>query len=92
MSTDGLPLAGTPTAEAHAGAAHATNGQAGGRLLGETDRVRVRVRVREIRLAPGERLPAHRHVPDYFWTAATAGSRPPAYGRWGSSARWRTRL
>ncbi|MER6312475.1 hypothetical protein ABT237_01705 [Streptomyces sp. NPDC001581] len=86
MSTDGLPLAGTLTAEAHAGwspelraefAAHAYNGQAGGRLLGETDRVRVRVR--DIRLAPGERPSAHRHVLDCFWTAVTAGARPPAH-------------
>lgn len=32
-----------------------------------------RVRVWEIRLAPGERWHAHRHVLDYFWTAVTAG-------------------
>ncbi|MFD3946721.1 hypothetical protein [Streptomyces sp. NPDC058579] len=78
MSTDGLPLAGTLTAEGHAGwppelraefAANAYNGHVGGRLLSETDRVRIW----EIRLAPGERLPAHRHVLDYFWTAVTAG-------------------
>jgi hypothetical protein len=24
-------------------------------------------------LAPGERLPAHKHVLDYFWTVLTAG-------------------
>ena len=28
----------------------------------------------EIRLAPGERWHAHRHVLDYFWTAVNAGS------------------
>jgi mannose-6-phosphate isomerase-like protein (cupin superfamily) len=38
-------------------------------LLSETDRVRVwRVHVR-----PGERLPFHRHVLDYFWCAVTSG-------------------
>jgi oxalate decarboxylase/phosphoglucose isomerase-like protein (cupin superfamily) len=31
------------------------------------------VRVWEIRLAPGERFHAHRHVLDYFWTAVAAG-------------------
>ncbi|MFB7055013.1 hypothetical protein ACFCXT_18065 [Streptomyces vinaceus] len=53
-------------AEFEAGAA---NGHVGQRLLSETDRVRVW----EIRLAPGERVPAHRHVLDYFWTAVTPG-------------------
>lgn len=38
-------------------------------LLSETERVRVwRVHVR-----PGERLPFHRHVLDYFWCAITSG-------------------
>jgi len=45
------------------------NGRVGTRLLSETDRVRVW----EIRLAPGERIGFHRHVLDYFWTAVTAG-------------------
>jgi hypothetical protein len=45
------------------------NGQVGTRLLSETDRVRVW----EIRLAPGERIGFHRHVLDYFWTAVTPG-------------------
>src|ERR1700726_1358081 len=45
------------------------NGRVGPRLLSETDRVRVW----EIRLAPGERIGFHRHVLDYFWTAVTAG-------------------
>jgi mannose-6-phosphate isomerase-like protein (cupin superfamily) len=41
----------------------------GTELLSETDRVRVwRVHVR-----PGERLPFHRHVLDYFWCAVTSG-------------------
>ncbi|WP_141585479.1 hypothetical protein [Actinomadura sp. WMMA1423] len=48
---------------------NAFNGHVGGLLLRETDRVRVW----DIRLAPGERLPAHRHVLDYFWTALTDG-------------------
>jgi hypothetical protein len=51
-------------------ATNAFNGQVGGKLLSETPRVRVW----EIRLQPGERLGAHRHVLDYFWTAVTAGS------------------
>lgn len=45
------------------------NGCVGTRLLSESDRVRVW----EVRLAPGERLPFHRHVLDYFWTATTDG-------------------
>src|SRR5712672_2026873 len=44
-------------------------GRVGTRLLSETDRVRVW----EIRLAPGERIGFHRHVLDYFWTAVTPG-------------------
>jgi hypothetical protein len=47
----------------------ARNYQVGGRLLSETDRLKVW----EIRLPPGERLPAHMHVLDYFWTVLTAG-------------------
>lgn len=38
-------------------ATNARNGRVGGQLLSETDRVRLW----EIRLAPGERLSAHRH-------------------------------
>jgi beta-alanine degradation protein BauB len=45
------------------------NGYIGTRLLSETDRVRVW----EIRLAPGEHIGFHRHVLDYFWIAITAG-------------------
>ena len=48
---------------------NAFNGRVGGRLLSETPRVRIW----EIRLQPGERVGAHRHVLDYFWTAVTAG-------------------
>ena len=49
---------------------HAEDGNVGSRLLSED----ARVRVWEIRLAPGERWHFHRHVLDYFWTAITAGS------------------
>ncbi|MHA0289734.1 hypothetical protein ACXYX3_25240 [Mycobacterium sp. C3-094] len=51
-------------------AEHAHDGHVGSRLLSENDRVRVW----EIRLAPGERWHAHRHVLDYFWTAVNAGT------------------
>jgi quercetin dioxygenase-like cupin family protein len=44
------------------------NNQVGGQLLSENDLVKVW----SIRLAPGERLPAHRHNLDYFWTVLTA--------------------
>ncbi len=50
--------------------ANQLNGRVGTRLLSETDRVRVW----EIRLAPGERIGFHRHVLDYFWTAVTIRS------------------
>ncbi|MDV6246995.1 cupin domain-containing protein [Rhodococcus opacus] len=48
---------------------HAHDGHVGSTLLSESPRVRVW----EIRLAPGERWHAHRHVLDYFWTAVNAG-------------------
>ena len=73
-----LPLAGEVTASDFAGrtpelrqefAANGRNHRVGSRLLSETDRLRVW----EIRLAPGERLPAHKHVLDYFWTVLTDG-------------------
>ena len=48
---------------------HAHDGHVGSRLLSQDDRVRVW----EIRLRPGQRLHAHRHVLDYFWTAVTDG-------------------
>ena len=41
----------------------------GSTLLSET----AKVRVWEIRLAPGERVGFHRHVLDYFWTSVTGG-------------------
>ncbi len=45
------------------------NGCVGTELLSESDRVRVWM----IRLKPGERIGFHRHVLDYFWSAATPG-------------------
>ena len=45
------------------------SGRVGHVLLSESDRVRVW----SIHLKPGERLPFHRHVLDYFWTAITPG-------------------
>ncbi|VEG58497.1 Uncharacterised protein [Mycolicibacterium aurum] len=49
---------------------HSHDGNVGSRLLSENDRVRVW----EIRLSPGQRFHAHRHVLDYFWTAVNAGT------------------
>ena len=84
------PLAGQVIAENFAGwsadirqefADNAHNHQVGSVLLSETDEVKVW----SIRLAPGERVPAHRHVLDYFWTAlptesacSTTTTAPPA--------------
>ena len=48
---------------------NALNPCVGTRLLS----VDKRVRVWEIRLRPGERIPFHCHVLDYFWTAVTSG-------------------
>jgi hypothetical protein len=48
---------------------HAAPGPVGSRLLSE-DR---RVRVWSIHLQPGERLGAHQHALDYFWTALASG-------------------
>lgn len=49
---------------------HANDGHVGSKLLSQDERVRVW----EIRLSPGQRWHAHRHVLDYFWTAITAGN------------------
>lgn len=43
------------------------NGCVGTTLLSESKRARVW----EVRLAPGERMPFHRHLLSYFWTATT---------------------
>lgn len=45
------------------------NGQVGTRIVSETERVRIWL----IELHPGERLPFHTHVMNYFWTATTPG-------------------
>ena len=50
-------------------AANDRNGRVGTRLLSESSRVRVW----SLTLGPGERVPFHRHVLDYFYTAVTAG-------------------
>ncbi len=49
---------------------NAFNYEVGSVLLSETESVKVWF----IRVEPGERLHAHRHVNDYFWTALRAGS------------------
>jgi beta-alanine degradation protein BauB len=73
-----IALAGAIVAENYDGwspelkeefARHSYDGHVGSRLLFETNRVRVW----EIRLAPGQRVHAHRHALDYFWIATTAG-------------------
>jgi quercetin dioxygenase-like cupin family protein len=45
------------------------NGCVGQQLISETGKVRVW----RIHVKPGERVGFHRHVLDYFWSAATAG-------------------
>lgn len=45
------------------------SGRVGSRLVSETERMRVWL----IDLEPGDRLPFHTHVNDYFWTATSAG-------------------
>jgi mannose-6-phosphate isomerase-like protein (cupin superfamily) len=50
-------------------AANTANAHVGTRLVAETERGRVW----HLTLRPGERLPFHRHVLDYFWTVTSAG-------------------
>ncbi|GAA1691808.1 hypothetical protein MMUR_20340 [Mycolicibacterium murale] len=81
MTTEYLtdaPLAGVLVAENFEGwsdelraefETYAYDGHVGSRLLSQNERVRVW----EIRLAPGQRFHTHRHVLDYFWTAVNAG-------------------
>jgi hypothetical protein len=45
------------------------NERVGTELLQGSDRVRVW----HLSIGPGQRLPVHRHVLDYFWTALTPG-------------------
>lgn len=47
----------------------ARNGRVGSSLVSETDTYRIWL----IEMQPGERLPFHTHVMDYFWTATTPG-------------------
>jgi beta-alanine degradation protein BauB len=49
---------------------NAQNGHVGEKLLMETDKVRVWY----ISLAPGQRLPVHKHVLNYLWTVTSPGS------------------
>ena len=45
------------------------NGRVGSELVSETDQYRIWL----IRLEPGQRLPFHTHVMNYFWVATTQG-------------------
>lgn len=49
--------------------AGARNGRVGSRLVSETGTLRVWL----IALEPGDRLPFHTHVNDYFWTTTAPG-------------------
>ena len=49
--------------------ARSPNGCVGQQLISETEKVRIW----RIHLKPGERVGFHRHVLDYFWSAATSG-------------------
>jgi nitrilase len=62
------PQASAPSARA-VPPAGGPGGRVGTRLLSEDGHARVW----EIRLAPGERLPLHRHVLDYSWTCVSGG-------------------
>ena len=53
-----------------------TNGNVGTRIVSESDRVRVWI----VEMKPGERLPFHTHVLDYFWTATSNGKARSRYG------------
>lgn len=85
---DHIPISDNPADFAHWPAgleaemrASVGNGCVGTTLVSETDRVRVW----HLALAPGARLPFHRHVNPYFWTALTEG-RARAYHSDGSVA------
>ncbi|MBL4646768.1 MAG: hypothetical protein JKY99_09970 [Rhizobiales bacterium] len=53
-----------------------TNGQVGSRMVSESKRARVWL----IEMNPGDRLPFHTHVLDYFWVATSAGKTRSRYG------------
>lgn len=59
--------------ELHAGR---VSGAVGSTLVSESERARVWL----IEMQPGERLPFHTHVLDYFWVATTAGRARSRYG------------
>lgn len=46
-----------------------SNGRVGSTLVSESNRVRVWL----IEMQPGDRLPFHTHVLDYFWVATSSG-------------------
>lgn len=50
-------------------------GEVGSRMVSENSRVRVWL----IEMQPGDRLPFHTHVLDYFWTATTSGTARSRY-------------
>lgn len=52
------------------------NGHVGQTLVSETELVRVWM----MHLEPGERMPFHRHVLNYFWTALLPGKARSRYG------------
>ncbi len=52
-----------------------TNGQVGSMLVSESDRARVWL----IEMQPGDRLPFHTHVLDYFWVATSPGKARSRY-------------
>ncbi|WP_102933392.1 hypothetical protein [Streptomyces malaysiensis] len=77
-SRSDLPLSSTVVAEGFARWSpelrkefdnNADNGWIGQSLVQETDVLRIW----ETHLRPGERIPVHRHVLDYFWIALTGG-------------------
>ncbi len=70
------PLAEQDRARAVELASAATNGRVGTTLVSET----AEVRVWHLTLAPGQRLPFHRHVLDYFWTVLSDGRGRSHYG------------
>jgi quercetin dioxygenase-like cupin family protein len=65
------PLATWPQWRRDELAANTANAHVGTRLVSENERARVWL----LTLQPGERLPFHRHVLDYFWTVTSPGGR-----------------
>lgn len=65
----------TPHAQAEL-QANQLNGHVGQKLVSQTELVRVWM----MHLEPGERMPFHRHVLNYFWTALLPGQARSRYG------------